>query len=361
LLGRSCPAFTIKLTERWQAIFLPVSLCCVLNEKVNFSMTFKTKGTDLDRHFSAPLRCDNSPYERRRHVRPLPTFGRGDLSDADIFANATDMKDGQPADPRPRPIIDIRPVRRRKIATKTNDKIATLNPFRKTDFHDENQWVDENVLATCLVVRFPDTVDTHKMPGSGKRSKRKKTTCQTANNAGRKPWKKATADDKLASSVLAAREQEGIAFSLNLSPEREDTLRNSTDPARLLSGYINREMRAVMDIVPPYTFAFDISPNGRLHIHGVAVVHRNDLEKKKIFKKALMRAGGKLPGRSASTQCKFEKLDDTPDVWIGYVLEDIRKTRKKLATDKVTFISKGMRGLAREACLAWPHSGTHLF
>jgi hypothetical protein len=151
---------------------------------------------------------------------------------------------------------------------------------------------------------------------------------------------------KFRHSIIAAQRLGGIAISLNLSPAREAALRAAADPARVMSMFIRRAFKEVVAGVPPHGFQLEISPEGRLHLHGHLIP--GDLTDRKRMKRALMAAGGSLDGRAASRQVKLKQIYDAPG-WARYIAMDGRKTRRELGTDKITFLSAGLRALTRDS------------
>ncbi|MEQ8326538.1 MAG: hypothetical protein RLO08_13110 [Parvibaculaceae bacterium] len=158
-----------------------------------------------------------------------------------------------------------------------------------------------------------------------------------------KSWKKASPEQKLTASILTAGHG-SHAFTLNLSGKQEAALRASDDPARHMSNRINRAFKAAGIDAPAYSFALEVSPVGRVHVHG-AIVLPAYADPHKV-KGALMSAGGKIKGRAAARQVLIRCLDD-PAGWAGYVQKDLKATRKALGTDKLTFISTALKRRCR--------------
>lgn len=159
-----------------------------------------------------------------------------------------------------------------------------------------------------------------------------------------KTWKEASAADKLKASIALVGKKCGITFNLNLSPAQEKAMRASADPARHISDRINRQLKAAGIPNPEYAFALEVSPEGRLHLHGVVSPGPHDLT---AIKQALVRAGGKIKGRAASRQLVVRSMPDAPG-WNGYVTKDMPKTKHDLRLEKLTYISTPLRRLSRE-------------
>lgn len=155
-----------------------------------------------------------------------------------------------------------------------------------------------------------------------------------------------------------AEHHSGLTFTLNLSAACEKALLRSDNPARAMSDRINRALKALGCAAPAYGFALEISPAGRVHLHGAVLPGAIDLD---TLKRALMKAGGKLKSHAASRQLKFKPFDPTKGAhgWTGYITQDERITRRALATDKITFISSGLRRLTRSDWEAFGKATRH--
>lgn len=159
-----------------------------------------------------------------------------------------------------------------------------------------------------------------------------------------KTWKKASKADKFVASIGSVGAGRGYAFTLNLSGSQEAALKAAGDPTRRISDRINRALKGVGVCAPEYSFTLEISPLGRLHLHGaIHVPQWHDLTS---VKRALMQAGGKLKGHAASRQVKLKPIDNA-EGWAGYLQKDVRKTKRSLGTDKLTYISMPLRRVCR--------------
>lgn len=159
-----------------------------------------------------------------------------------------------------------------------------------------------------------------------------------------KTWKEASAADKLKASIALVGQKRGLTFSLNLSPEQEKAMRASADPARHISDRINRQLKAAGVPSPEYGFVLEISPQGRLHLHGVLSPGLHDIT---AIKQALVRAGGKIKGKAGSTQLLIEPILGA-SIWSRYVTKDMAKTKHDLGLEKLTYISTPLRRLCRD-------------
>lgn len=159
-----------------------------------------------------------------------------------------------------------------------------------------------------------------------------------------KAWKNTTPEEKF-SRALTFVSNAGYCLTLNLSEAQEEALRKSRDPARHLSDRINRALKEAGLGAPQYAFSLEVSPEGRLHVHGTILLPAHaDREK---VKQALMEAGGRIKGKAAARQVKLEPARD-PFGWASYCLKDLRRTRKALGTKKLTFISSGLKCRCRD-------------
>ena len=159
-----------------------------------------------------------------------------------------------------------------------------------------------------------------------------------------KSWKKASPEQKLTASILTAGHG-SHAFTLNLSGKQEAALRASNDPARHISNRINRALKEAGIAAPAYSFALEVSPVGRVHVHG-AIVLPAYADPQKV-KGALMSAGGRIKGRAAARQLQMRCMDG-PAGWAGYVQKDLKTSRKALGTDKLTFVSTALKRKCRD-------------
>lgn len=162
----------------------------------------------------------------------------------------------------------------------------------------------------------------------------------------RQPWRKLWAHQKLALAFIAAEQAGGISFTLNLSARLQETLSCDPDPARLLSHYINRELKKAIGSALPYAFAFEVSPGGRLHVHGVIVPASLDEDHVTAIDRALGKAGGKLKGANIvrRAQSYLGTLYDGHG-WFAYLQKSGDHAAHFLGTGKVTFISNTLKAL----------------
>lgn len=143
---------------------------------------------------------------------------------------------------------------------------------------------------------------------------------------------------------MAAEDRGGISFTLNLSPRLQATLAKGGDPARLMGHYIGRELRKALGCAMPYAFTFEVSPAGRLHVHGVLVPASFEEDHVLAIDRALGKAGGKLKASNIVrlSQSYLGTLYDGLG-WHAYLQKSGDGAARFLGTDKVTFISTALR------------------
>ncbi len=137
-----------------------------------------------------------------------------------------------------------------------------------------------------------------------------------------------------------------MAFTLNLSAGRERMLMCRPDPADDLRRYIAREMRAAVGSALPFSFAFEIAPGGKLHIHGVLLPLNDAPDHRKAIRQALARAGGAIKGKEAGRQVDLKPLTDGLG-WAVYSQKDFDTACRHLGTNKITFVSQELKRLAK--------------
>ena len=136
----------------------------------------------------------------------------------------------------------------------------------------------------------------------------------------------------------------GIAFTLNLAPPRQETLRRHDDPARLASTYISRELkRAGLDHLG-FGFAFDLSDKGKLHLHGM--IERPADHELPALKDALRRAGGKVPVSQVARVLQL-KLISTGWGWVSYSMKGLQDVARYLGKETAPFISRKLATVAQ--------------
>jgi hypothetical protein len=206
-------------------------------------------------------------------------------------------------------------------------------------------------VHTSLPPSIPPSTPTNTLPTPSPSTPRKQPTTPTTVTA----WKHLDEHLKFAEACRVAEDLEGMTFSLDLSERVERTLWTHKDPCRLVSGYINRALRAQGITGTPFAFAVEYAPlqenyrgelRSKLHLHGVVVSD----EPAKV-KAALMAAGGKLAGKSRSRQVKLAQVDVKRGGgagWARYALKDEDRTWRHIDGERVIFLNDSLRRLARD-------------
>jgi hypothetical protein len=240
---------------------------------------------------------------------------------------------------------------RRNIATFEMPSLANKG-FDMTEFSPSDPAAtvvvsDSYSKALAPTIRHQTRVRRHCRPETLTRTL--KTTVQAFIPSLQKPWRHKWPLEKLAYSFWVAEMARAAAFTLKLSPNIQKTLRLRQDPARMMSHYINRELKHVFGEPLPYAFIFDLSPSDQLHLHGVIIPRQFELEHINEIDTALARAGGRLKGPPIVQigQCYLDHLHDGLG-WLGYSQKAFDEACTALQTHKVTFISNGLRRLCRD-------------
>jgi len=165
---------------------------------------------------------------------------------------------------------------------------------------------------------------------------------------GSKPWRTLWQHEKLARSFEAAGRQNGQTFTLNLDPAREKLLLSRRDPADDLRRRISRELKSALGYLPAYGFTFEVSPSGRLHVHGVLILKSSSDADMKLVREALARAGGRMMGKAAPRQVAFAKIEDGFG-WAAYCQKAFDTACNWLGTNKVSYVSTDLLRLSRSS------------
>ncbi|RWN01053.1 MAG: hypothetical protein EOR86_04155 [Mesorhizobium sp.] len=158
-------------------------------------------------------------------------------------------------------------------------------------------------------------------------------------------WDRLTPNQRFLATIETAARNKGLAVTLAFSAGREQTLMASTGPTRLLTHYLNRGLKAA-GVTVPYSLRLEVSPEGRLHAHGVLIAGGPAGACVEQLKSVLVSAAGKIQGRAGSKQCVFREIHYGAG-WHRYLLKSHRKTAKALGTEKTAVISRGMLQMAR--------------
>lgn len=224
---------------------------------------------------------------------------------------------------------------------------------------NENQTVKSENANGCAVGENTSPTTPHNQPSSKptntptpthhvspKRSIVLQQAVARAGDLRSKPWRNLWQHEKLALSFEAAGRQNGKVFTLNLDPAREQLLLKRGDPADDLRRRISKELKAAFGTLPAYGFTYEVSPTGRLHVHGVIVPPSYTESDMKLLKEALAKAGGKIKGKGAARQVDISDIEDGFG-WAAYCQKAFDDVCTWLGTNKVSYISTDLLRLAK--------------
>jgi hypothetical protein len=155
-------------------------------------------------------------------------------------------------------------------------------------------------------------------------------------------WKRASAFEKFAASILIAQKAGGSAFSVNLNELRRMSL-GGASPARRVADWFNRAFKEAGVSNPLYSFKIELSREGAPHLHGVCM--HDEATTKAILKKV----GGEMSGHEASRQVRVRDVHHA-DGWVEYLRKDIRAVTEELWDERPCFVS---RALQQATASAW--------
>lgn len=180
-------------------------------------------------------------------------------------------------------------------------------------------------------------------PPRGKHAKNSVKAMQAAHKKT-KAWSRLPAGDRERLTLDFAFRSESLAFSLNLTPEKQAQLRKSERPAKRLADEIQRACRRELGRAVPISLALEITPGGRLHAHGIVTLERRE---GKAFSKALKSAGGKVNGCGSGRQTDLRRLWSATG-WKAYLAKAFHVTAEALGNDKIVYQCNATRAAARE-------------
>lgn len=178
------------------------------------------------------------------------------------------------------------------------------------------------------------------------RGKNAKKSVKAVRAAHRKTvaWKRLPADERNRRVLDHVFRSESLAFTFNLAPKQEKRFRNEARPARALADLINRSCKSKLGRAVPLMLALEVSPAGRLHVHGVVTLEFGEW---KTFQDILKSAGGKIDGHAGPRQTHTRKLFDMTG-WADYIAKDFDRTAEALGTDKIVYHCRMMIAAARD-------------
>lgn len=148
-------------------------------------------------------------------------------------------------------------------------------------------------------------------------------------------WRRLDETEKFLLAAERCQGDGGVAVTLNLSAGRERSYLSryhKTQVRRLFQNSLNKALKEAGLSWLEHAFLFEISPAGRLHLHGVLRVAGLDSTALKAFKAALRQAAGNIDGRAAARQVKLKRLYDATG-WAKYTFKDRKATANKLGAD----------------------------
>lgn len=214
---------------------------------------------------------------------------------------------------------------------------------------------------TYNVVSFPSPRGSRK---TGRPRKRKVSVVGTSTRVGRikgrpkrianrpgqpRRWRDLTEREKFRLSIEHCKASRGIAVTLNLSLGRAASLvseTNVTSPVRLFQNSLNRALKDAGLAEIPYGLKFELSPAGRLHLHGV--FEHGDMSQEQLarLKRAFRNAAGFIKGKAGASQVKFQEITDAAG-WDRYLSKAIRKTSKHMGVERLLLISRSLKRKTR--------------
>ncbi|RUV40265.1 MAG: hypothetical protein EOQ55_15125 [Mesorhizobium sp.] len=229
------------------------------------------------------------------------------------------------------------------IATTPECDVATAEVSAKEPAVPLSQGVAGRDGSPCAVAPpSPSLITTH--PSASSQVDKANGQSRAYNRQALR-WNRLPPNKRFLATIEAAARQKGLAVTLAFSEARERALMASTDPTRLLTHYLNRGLKAA-GVAVPYSLRLEVSPEGRLHAHGVLIASAPAGADVGQLKAVLVSAAGKIHGRAGSKQCVFKDISDA-DGWHSYLLKSHRRTAKALGTEKTSVISRGMLRIAR--------------
>lgn len=156
------------------------------------------------------------------------------------------------------------------------------------------------------------------------------------------PWRKLTPEDLQALTHEVLDNQESYVFTLNFSKEVAAAASEHDDPAAYMSARFRRSLRKIGAADLPYSFRFEVSPDGRLHIHGFFVRGSHDLEAIRLAFKA---AGSRSPQKRQFHQ----EETNAASRWEAYSRKDHRRTTEYFGSPhRHSFVSRSLNKLTKE-------------
>ena len=247
------------------------------------------------------------------------------------------------------------PLLKRLINGAQNDKIGSNCTSENTKKIIDNQFVKSDFRNVCAVGEnhtptTPSQKATTPPPKDQvkpRRSKTLQTSVERMGDLASKSWRSLWQHQKVARAFEVTSRQAGsIAFTANLSPDREIFLMSRNNPADDLRRRMANELRKTFGQAVPVAFVFEISPRGKLHVHGTAILPTNTETSRKRFREAIARACGRITGKGAPRQVDVDDLTDGIG-WAAYTQKEYDTACRYLGTNKIGFIANEIVRLAK--------------
>jgi len=163
----------------------------------------------------------------------------------------------------------------------------------------------------------------------------------------RRRWHDLTLNDKLALSFIETEHHGGYSFRLTFSAKLAWKLLAASDPATVFCrDHLRPALKQEFGKVLPYSFRFEFSKDGTLHIHGAIITP--EMERTGIaerLRSVLNKAGGSI---GAATQSHVAPIYD-PLRYFYYLEKSAKETRNKMENNKkgITSISGEVKQLIK--------------
>ena len=270
------------------------------------------------------------------------------LSDLDAILAALDF--GTCIDVLPVPFVQCSPPRltlqQRHERSLFEEKIASISRVSKPCRTRGSRGLAANHPARCAVkVSGPSAI----LPSTSRQGTTSKGNDDAQiDRALSRPsyrWAVASSAAKFVHSVQVCHSRDGVAFSLDLSESQELRTNVAVDPVRAFARRFQRAFESLGFPCPPFLLEVEIARSGKTHFHGAMIPGQI---RREILVRALMKAGGKVHGRSASRQVKLKPIYEATG-WMSYITEDAEITERRLEISRTTYLSDDLRRMSEAA------------
>ena len=157
-------------------------------------------------------------------------------------------------------------------------------------------------------------------------------------------WLRLSKAARVRASIEYAEAVGGLAVSLNLHPTKDTAYssgRLKTSVRRLFRDALNRALDAAGIKELACCLQFEVSPHGRLHLHGVIDTHDRDPAEVDAIKLAMRKAAGQIMGKGAARQLCLKPITGAAG-WASYIQKAPTPTLAQLKQDMPPIISHAM-------------------